>query len=383
MLAAFGNVPAMAQEKILHAFQGGSDGAYPDSSLIADAGGNFYGVTGGGGTGCQKGNCGTVFKLAADNTETVLYAFKGGSDGAYPGAGLIEDGASNFYGTTVSGGTANLGTVFELAANGTETVLHAFQGGTDGAGPNGLIEDGAGNFYGTTGEGGSGGMGTVFEIPAGGSEKVLYAFQGGSDGSAPGAGVIRDSNGNLYGTTIEGGGGTGCDDGNLGCGVVYKIAPDDTETVLYAFQGGVDGSFPTAGLIEDGAGNFYGTTSGGGPDDQGTVFELSPGGTETVLYAFKGGSDGSSPEAGLIMDKKGNLYGTTYYGGNACKGSGCGTVFEVSAKGNEKVLYAYPASRSRGRYPDAALLLGPHGNLYGTTLEGGKANYGVVFELKK
>jgi uncharacterized repeat protein (TIGR03803 family) len=374
-----------AAEKVFHTFRGGSDGAYPESVLIIDASGSFYGTTnaGGGGTGCQNGDlgCGTVFRLNSDGSESVLYAFNGGGDGAIPTAGLIEDLAGNLYGTTAGGGTANLGTIFRLTPNNVETVLYSFQGGSDGASPNGLIGDGAGNFYGTTGAGGSNGLGTVFEIVAGGNEKVLYAFQGGSDGSEPGAGLIRDSSGNLYGTTGLGGGGTGCDDGDLGCGVVFKLAPDGTETVLYAFQGGNDGAFPEASLIRDGAGNFYGTTVGGGPDNRGTIFRLTPGGTETVLYAFKGTRDGDSPEAGLVMDDNGNLYGSTSNGGRGCGGSGCGTAFEVSSMGHEKILYAFHSGR--GRFPGAALLLGPHGDLYGTTLEGGKANQGVVFKLKR
>jgi uncharacterized repeat protein (TIGR03803 family) len=371
-----------AAEKTLHKFQGGSDGAYPHSSLIADAGGNLFGTTngGGGGTDCQ---CGTIFRLDSKKTDTVLYAFKGGSDGALPQAGLMEDGAGNFYGTTEFGGSANFGTVFKFATDGTETVLHTFQGGTDGIAPfSGLIEDDAGDLFGTTTAGGSSGQGIVFEIAADGSETVLHTFQGGSDGSEPGGGsLIRDSSGNLYGTTSGGGGGTGCADGDQGCGVVFKVAPDGTETVLYAFQGGNDGAFPEASLIRDGAGNFYGTTLEGGPDDRGIVFRLTPGGTKTILYAFKGNRDGEFPEAGLVMDDNGNLYGTTYYGRLGCSGSGCGTVFEVSSKGHEKILYA-PHSGG-GRFPDAALLLGPHGDLYGTTLEGGKANQGVVFKLTR
>src|ERR1700733_7938691 len=199
LVAAFGNVPVMAQEKVLHVFQGGSDGEYPQSSLIADAGGNLYGTTraGGNGTGCQNGTqgCGTIFKLGANNSESVSYAFKGGGDGAIPAAGLIADGGGNLYGTTQLGGTANQGAVFELATNGTETVLYSFQGGADGSTPlAGLIEDDAGNFYGTTTAGGNGDSGTVFEIASGGGEAVFYAFPGGSDGSEPGGGsLIRDS----------------------------------------------------------------------------------------------------------------------------------------------------------------------------------------------
>lgn len=386
VLVALFSPVVCASEKVLHKFHGGDDGAYPDSSLIIDAAGNFYGTTraGGGGTGCQTGNqgCGTIFKLAPDGGETVLYAFNGGSDGAIPAAGLIGDAAGNFFGTTTLGGSSNDGTVFRLAADDVETVLYAFQGGTDGVGPNGLIEDGAGNLYGTTQGGGGGGSGTVFEVASSGTETVLHSFQGGSDGELPGAGLTRDAAGNLYGTTIFGGAGTGCADGDLGCGVVFKVTPDGSETVLYAFQGGNDGAFPGASLISDSAGTFYGTTESGGPDNHGTVFKLSPNGAETVLYAFGDGSDGNSP-MGLIESNGGEFYGiTSSGGGQACKGSGCGTVFQLSSNGHEKVLYAFRATH--GRDPESTLFLGPQGKLYGTTLEGGaKANEGVAFELKK
>lgn len=379
MVAGFGSVPALAQEKILHVFQGGSDGEYPQTSLIADAVGNLYGTTRGGGVGY-----GTIFQVAIRGGESVFYTFKGGTDGANPVAGLTEDEGGNFYGSTAFGGATNEGVVFELAADGTETVLHAFQGGADGAFPAAaLMEDSAGNFYGTTGFGGAPDQGTVFELPAGGAETVLHAFQGGSDGSLPQAAVIRDSAGNLYGTTEGGGGGAGCNDDDLGCGTVFKIGPDGIESVLYAFQGGADGALPEAALIQDGAGNFYGTTKEGGEHGGGTVFELSPGGSETILYSFKGGNDGEYPESALIADAKGNFYGTTINGGGtACGNSGCGTVFELSAKGREKVLYAFRATR--GSNPEAGLLLGAHRELYGTTLEGGgKAEEGVVFRLKR
>jgi uncharacterized repeat protein (TIGR03803 family) len=261
-----------------------------------------------------------------------------------------------------------------------------------------LLRDDNGDLFGTTLYGGSfngsdctaNGCGTVFEIEPDGTKISLYAFQGGSDGWMPLGVLIADQSGNLYGTTSEGGnGGASCPDGSYGCGTVFKIAPDGTETQLYAFRGGSqDGSAPYAGLVADAAGNFYGTTGGGGSCsfDQngcGTVFKLAPDGTETLLHKFSGGSDGTGPEAGLIIDKKGDLYGTTSWGGSAhCGNTGCGTVFEITAKGEEKVLYAFQSSR--GRYPPwGSLLLGAHGDLYGTTNEGGDDNNGVVFRFKQ
>lgn len=375
-------------ENVLYSFKGGSDGAQPDANLIADAAGSLYGTTlVGGGSGCEGGGCGTIFKLASDGTESVLYAFQNGNDGAFPDSGLIEDTSGNFYGTTGLGGPPGFGTVFELAANGTETALYTFTGGSDGGVPAGLVGDLSGNLYGTTIRGGTFGgsdcgeigCGTVFEVSPAGKETVLYTFLGGTDGSQPAGGVIRDRNGNLYGMTSLGG--TGNCNGGSYCGTVFKVAPDGTETVLHSFQGGNDGYAPLGALLLDSAGNLYGTTqSGGSGGGYGTVFKLAPDGTETVLYAFKGGRDGLGPVAGVVMDKSGNLYGTTYIGGGTgCKGGGCGTAFKLTLDGTESVLVSFGKG---GKYPTASLLL--KGDiLYGVTEKGGSHNKGVVFKVRK
>ena len=227
--------------------------------------------------------------------ESVLHPFVGSpSDGAFPFAGVTSDGAGNLYGTTTSGGADNLGAVFKVAPDGTETLLHSFRGGTDGAGPYGrLILDKKGNLYGTTGAGGvvseqcKSGCGTVFELAPEGKETVLYAFRGGSDGSGP-VGLIIDKQGNFYGAT-DFGGNTNCRS-TSGCGTVFKLAADGGETVLYDFcslGGCTDGSHPVAGLVSDEVGNLYGTTQLGGIvqgdicqyDGCGIVYELSPDGT--------------------------------------------------------------------------------------------------------
>jgi uncharacterized repeat protein (TIGR03803 family) len=326
-----------------------------------------------------------VFKLTRHGKEKVLYAFSGGSDGAYPGSNLVMDGSGNLYGATEEGGLG-VGTVFKLAPHGTETVLHAFKSAPDGSVPIGnLVADGSGNLYGTTYSGGNtggsecgdGGCGTVFKIAADGSEAILHAFQGGDDGWQPYGGVILDSQGNLYGTT-SGGGGSGCD--GFGCGTVFEVAPDGTETVLYAFQGGNDGDKPGGSLMMDGSGNLYGA-AGGGASNRGTVFKLAPDGTETVLYTFTYGSDGYDPNGGLVADSAGNLYGTTSDGGGAGKGGGHGVAFELAPDGTETVLYSFKGDH--GRFPAAGLLLGKHGDLYGTTAAGGDDNDGMVFELKQ
>jgi len=394
MSAVLGSAPALSAEKVLYSFQGGSDGAYAVGTLIEDAAKNLYGTTfGGGGGGCQ-GGCGTVFEVAPNGTETVLYAFKGGSDGALPSPTLVADGAGNLYGTTEEGGTSNAGTVFKLAPDGAESVLYTFTGGSDGWEPAGsLITDKKGNLYGTTVMGGGVaaceqyfGCGTVFEVTPSGTETVLYAFQGGTDAIGPSGGVIRDASGNLYGTSFSGGTGNGnnCGGSSFGCGAVFEVAPGGAETVLYSFQGGTDGLEPIGGLLRDRAGNFYGATLGGGSSNEGTVFKLAPDGVETVLHSFKDGSDGAIPAAGVIADKAGNLYGTTFYGGGThClhTNDGCGTVFKLAPDGTESVVLAFQGKH--GIQPEGGLLMGDNGRLYGTTTAGGKDNDGVVFSVNR
>jgi len=230
---------------------------------------------------------------------------------------LIRDSAGNLYGTTNSGGTAYAGVVFKLNTSGQETVLYSFTGGADGGYPSyPVVRDSAGNLYGTAGSGGAANFGVVYKVNTSGQETVLYNFTGGADGGYPN-GVIRDSAGNLYGTTSSG--------GAAGYGVVYKVNTSGQETVLYSFTGGADGGYPNAGVVRDSTGNLYSTTYGGGTANKGVVYELNTSGQETVLHSFTGGADGSLPYAGLILDSKGNLYGTTFYGGK----KQAGVVFKL------------------------------------------------------
>lgn len=389
--------------KVIYSFTGGTDAENPAAGLVRDAAGNFYGTTGNGGTGnCGNGfACGTVFKLAPDGTETVLHSFTSGTDGAMPGSGrLLRDRAGNLYGTTIRGGGKGncyfgCGTVFKVAPDGTETVVHAFAGGSDGASPQGgLIKDAAGNLYGTTEYGGTGyrdctggyGSGTIFKVAPDGQEKVLHSFTGSPDGCQPFGQLIMDAAGNLYGTTGWGG---KSDCPPIYCGTVFKLSPDGTETVLYSFRSH-DGEIPEGKLIMDAAGNLYGTTVYGGAQGVGTVFKLAPDGTETVFYSFCGScSGGHSPYAGLLMDRAGNLYGTTAYGGlaNCVNGFGCGTVFKLAPDGTEKVLHAFTGG-SDGGGPHGDLITDGAGHLYGTSGYGGKVNAncyygcGTVFRIK-
>ena len=324
-------------ETVLYSFCPGgypcTDGANPNG-LIEDPVGNLYGAASSGGTGCS-GGCGVVFKLDTTGAYTVLYNFAGGTDGRGPTGGLIQDANGNFYGTTMLGGGSGCrngfgcGTVFKLDANGKESVLYSFTGfgrQPDGQYPYaGVIRDASGNLYGTTFGGGVYNRGTVFKLSNTGVETVLHSFTAGTDGRGPVAGLAQDATGNLCGTTLRG--------GPYGDGAVFKVSKAGKETVLHRFTGKADGGAPYGGVIRDAQGNLYGTTSGGGGSSgAGTVFKLSKTGKLTVLRSFTGGTSGRNPYAGVIRDAQGNFYGTTGYGGDlSCgQGSGCGVVFKLT-----------------------------------------------------
>jgi uncharacterized repeat protein (TIGR03803 family) len=433
-----GNAKSQVQngpEQIPYTFQGGSDGGTPSGTPIFDPSGRLYGVTqfGGGGACSTNGNtgCGTVFKLSPNSsgswTESIIYSFQGGNDGAQPSAGLIFDQAGNLYGTTLAGGVYSSGTVFELSPNGggpwTETILYSFgSSNSDGAEPQGLIFDKSGNLYGTTLSGGnhecdhdgSASCGTVFELSPDGSggwaETIIFSFPNGDGGGFwPNPGLIFDQSGNLYGTTSQGGAFVCM--GSGGCGTVFELSPSGgggwTETLLYSFGAGNDGISPGAGMTFDQSGNLYGTTLQGGPACVGyggvglcgTVFKLSPsksgGWTETILYSFRGGGDGATPASVLIFDQAGNLYGTTALGGEQntnCGFLACGAVFELTPSGSggwtETILYRFQGGNdgSNANGPPSAVIFGRSGNLYGTTSTGGgtgcnHVGCGVVFEI--
>jgi uncharacterized repeat protein (TIGR03803 family) len=375
---------AAGSETILYSFGSGPiDGANPQAALIMDSAGNLYGTTYGGGAM----GVGTVFKISAAGAESVLHSFAGGpTDGANPQAGVIIDSAGNLYGTTTLGGANGLGTVFKVSAAGTESVLYSFAGSpTDGGYPKaGVIIDSVGNLYGTTSTGGSmqdsGTLsnGIVFKVSATGAESVLYSFAGGTiDGRVPDAGLIMDSAGNLYGTTSAGG-------SVQDFGTVFKISAAGMESILHSFAfvallgAATDGDAPTAGLIMDSAGNLYGTTTYGGKDKQGTVFMISATGTESILYFFTGGKiDGAQPQAGLVIDSAGSLYGTTVVGG----ANGEGMVFKISTGGTESVLHFFAGAPTDGNEPVAGLIMDSAGNLYGTTAVGGANDEGTVFKI--
>ncbi|HWY16794.1 MAG TPA: choice-of-anchor tandem repeat GloVer-containing protein [Rhizomicrobium sp.] len=361
----------------IYSFQGGSDGSVPLGGVIADKAGNLYGTTSGGGTH----NGGVVFSIDTHGKENVLYNFCSSlncADGESPaGSLLLRKG--DLYGTTVDGGGGR-GTVFRLAPGGTETVLHSFGSGNDGTYPGAaLIADGLGNFYGTTTQGGTIGYGTVFKVAPDLFEIVLYSFQGGNDGAFPQGDLIADKDGNLYGTTSQGGY-FGCNGGS-GCGTVFKIDSNGAETILRAFLGGRYGAYPDGGLIMDSTGNLYGTTSAGGSlhgngNGCGTIFEITPSGEEVVLYSFGRGRHGCEARGSLVADGAGGFYGTAFEGGYYNDG----VVFSARKSGAIRVPHAFWGDPD-GSFPNGSLTLSDNGILFGTTGAGGSDNSGTVFKL--
>jgi uncharacterized repeat protein (TIGR03803 family) len=307
-------------ETVLYNFGNIPDAEDPNGGLVFDNAGNLYGTGEWGGAN----NDGAVFKLDRTGEEIVLHSFSG-NDGSHPRGTLLRDQAGNLYGPTMEGGASGNGALFRLNEAGQETASYSFAGTPDGRYPiGGLIRDAAGNFYGTTYEGGVHGTGTIFEVTNRGKEIVLYSFD---TFAFPTGKLVRDAEGNLYGTEYLG----GPDE----TGSIFKLDTNNQLTVLYSFENDQDGVFPTGGLLMDSAGNLYGTTLGGGLYGNGTVYEFYTSGVETVLHSFAGPpNDGAQPWTGVVSDAEGNLYGTTFYGGSTISqplcGSGCGTVFKLS-----------------------------------------------------
>lgn len=398
---------SLGHETVLKLFKG-PDGSQPVASLIIDAKGNLFGTTAYGG----RANAGVVFEFSHAGgawKETVLHSFSGYKDGSNPGAKLAMDAAGNLYGTTTSGGkttcpTSACGVVFELSPSGKrwkETVLHKFSGGaSDGAFPDsGVTLDSGGNVYGTTEEGGNSncgdGCGVVYKLKRGSGdnwkESVLYEFNG--QGAAPQSTLIFDTQGNLYGTTYTGG--YGYSDGS-----VFELMPSKSgpwnEKVLLALEAGFlnGGAFPTGDIVMDASGNIFGTMSQGGSPNgysAGVVYELTAGTwKENVLFDFVGIQAGNRPLGGVTMDASGKLYGTTEFGGvTGCPdmNTGCGNAWSLTPGGVESTVALTPAD---GNHPASNLVRDAHGNLYGTTSQGGDPNTcvdnggcGSVFEITK
>lgn len=373
---------------LLHTFAGApTDGGKVGPGLLKDAAGNFYGATYEGGAT----NGGTIFKLTPGSTETVLYSFcpegfPNCSDGFSPDSGLLRDKEGNLYGVTTGRGEAIQSIVFRLAPNGTLTTLYTFCRQTnciDGLDPvGGVVADKSGNLYGATYQGGAKNNGTVFKLAPDGTETVLYSFCSQTDcadGFHPNSQLVADKAGNLYGTAAGGAHGDYS-------GAVFRLAPDGTETVLHTFctkRHCHDGRLPEAGLLMDDAGNLYGTTYYGGAQDRGTVFEIPAGGKFSLLYSFctvTDCSDGSDPASRLTIDKVGNLYGTT--AGSSVGDEG--TVFRLAQDRSETILHTFE-ERNDLQLPGSLLL--DHGHFYGTAYEGGNsdncsAGCGGIFKLR-
>lgn len=363
---------------ILHRFKGGrQDGFEPIAKLTPEGQGGFYGTTfGGGDQACYHG-CGTVFHVTVDGAVTIVHAFGKGNDGAAPVGRVVIGADGSLYGSTTGGGSGQSGTVYRITPDGQESVLYAFAGGEDGNQPGDIILDKKGNIYGVTTSGGHYSDGTLFRVSPSGQETQLHVFaENQTDGGEPDHGVIFDKAGNLYGSTPWG--------GSAGGGTIFKVTPQGDYSVFYNFPGDAGGAQPRTDLIIDKGGNFYGTTSGGGDYGYGTAFKLTPSGTETVLHSFTGsGGDSGGPQAGVIFGGKGALYGTTSGLGTGT----AGTVFKLAADGTETVLHAFSGGKD-GEYPHGTLVTDGLGNLYGVAEAGGSTKgacypygCGTVFRL--
>jgi uncharacterized repeat protein (TIGR03803 family) len=357
------------KETVLHNFMGGSDGANPYSGVLLTASGNLYGTTYQGGAS----NAGVVYEISPSGKETVLYSFTGGADGGNPYAGVIADSAGNLYGTTYNGGAAGYGTAYKLTPAGQETVLHSFTDGADGGNPYaGVILGSSGDLYGTAVNGGAAPYypaGVVYKLSPAGQETVLYSFN--ADNFGPGqpyAGVILDPAGNLYGAAAGGGEHDG--------GCVYEISAAGAFSALYSFYLNRGPAVPKGGLVRDSSGNLYGTTEEYNLTGLGAVYKLETGGQIEALYTFPGSGDDTykgDMNAGVILDSEGNLYGTTPYGGMQ------GMVYKLSPSGTETTLYDFTPAPG-GTRPFAGVARDSAGNLYGAAASGGAYYQGVVYK---
>jgi uncharacterized repeat protein (TIGR03803 family) len=319
----------------LHSFAG-TDGSLPMAGLVQAANGDLYGTTFDGG----DFNDGAVFKITPSGALTTLHSFRS-TDGANPTAGLVQADNGDLYGTTFDGGAVNSdGTVFKITPTGTLITLHNFVGADGALVRAGLVGGTDRKFYGTTQSGGTGGIGTVFSITLSGKLTTLHSFEG-PDGYAPLAGLVQDTNGNLYGTTYSG--------GANGDGTIFSITTSGTLTTVYSFcsqSNCTDGANPFAGLVQGTDGNLYGTTRYGGANGQGTVFKVTTSGTLTMLYSFCSQSnctDGANALAGLVQETNGKFYGATSGGG----ANADGTVFSISV-GLGPFVETLPASGNVG-----------------------------------
>jgi uncharacterized repeat protein (TIGR03803 family) len=366
MLIAVGVAPAQMTEVVLYSFTGGADGANPYAGVTRDSSGNLYGTTS---SGARRSNpYGGVYKLDSAGHFTALANLPG-----ITYSGVVRDPAGNLYGAAQSGFPIRpyeYGFVYEVETSGKlKLLLDMNNPGWALIPTGGLLQDSAGNLYGTS-SGSIPGPGALFKISPSDAVTEVYGFAGGAAGAEPWGRVIRDSAGNFYGTAKAA--------GQFGHGVVYKVDTAHNETVLHNFTGGADGANPVAGLVRDSIGNLYGATPFGGTSNLGVVYRLDSSGNLTVLHTFTGGADGANPQYGsLVRDSAGNLYGTASNGG----ASNAGVVYKVYPSGNETVLYTFTGGAD-GAAPYSGVIRDKAGNLYGTTYSGGAYQKGTIFELK-
>lgn len=377
------NKMAAYKYRVIAAFTG-VNGLSPLDNLTPDASGNLYGTTS---RGFERQ--GTIFKISPAGKLQTLYNFN--TNLTEPGADVVLDSHGNMFGTAMTGASSEYadGGIYEVSSKQVEKILHVFSGGADGDLPfSNLILDAKGDLYGTTSLGGTftgvcglSGCGVVFEITSKGKYNVIHSFSG-TDGNEPNSGVIMDSKGNLYGTTLFGGNGP-----SGGYGTVYSIDPSGKERVIYNFTNGQDGGEPAAGVIVDAQGNFYGTATTGGKNLQpcrfgpsvgcGTIYKVDSSGHETTLHEFSSDPDGAQPYGGLILDSHGNLFGTAREGGRS---QYYGVIFEIATSGKGYAILHSLAFKD-GTSPQGSLYMDSAGNLYGTTTQSGGGDGGTAFEL--
>jgi len=329
-------------------------GSMLNGSLVQDAAGDLYVTAMVGGA---RGR-GSVARVSPHGQVTVLHSFERPRQGLNPQHGLILASDGFFYGSTMAGGAVNQGTIFRMASDGTLTTLHEFERRRDGAFPSKLLQASDGNFYGTTPSGGQAERGTVFRITPAGEFEVILHFSGvPGDPAQPTAELIQGRDGLLYGTSLDGGG--------TGGGTIFRLCPDGSGlTVLHAFVAPHGGRFPGTALLEASDGNFYGTTkSSGDIDNTGTAYRITPAGEFTQLHLFDEEQDGAQPDGALIQAANGDFYGTTTTGGPR----GGGTVFRMKADGSLLLLHGFSGRPGKRNGPRGALLEGQDGLLYGST----------------
>jgi len=381
---------ASITQGVVYAFTGGVDGGDAATSVTFDTAGHAYvtAVTGG------ADGCGTVDRLTPGRgpwSSHTLWTFTCGADGKNPYGGVTLDAAGNVYGTTVAGGNGGAcagdgcGVVYRIGLRGGERVLYDFKGGRDGFGPGGpVVFDAHGDLFGATPDGGLHGDGVVYELtprPYGPWRlHVVHAFRGLDDGSSGFLGRLHiDGVGDIFGVAELG--------GAHQAGTVFEVIPGTNGTwtfvPLHEFVGTPDGAFPYGGVIADPRGDLFGTTYYGGTTGNGAVFELRrhPDGKydEHVLYGFANGSDGANPTSALAFDPAGDIFGTTSAGGGSC---GCGTIFKIDAvTGMESVVHSFGSSSGDGQYPYYGLTPDARGELFTSTVQGGTYGQGVIYGM--